>query len=284
MNFAELRQQTANYIKLGGWANVQPEPELDVLVNSAYRQWTNDTQYNVEDYTITTVSGQQLYSLATPDDPRKWVFVYDDVQYNTGGNPLAPGWIQQGSLETLRQLDRNWRSTPAVNASGVVLERSKQHDRPVAIPANDGVLVSLQGVRMPQPLVADDDVPTFNSMFHSGIAYYAAYDWGLNYSRGEERDICMGYKQMYDQKAARFRNSLMARNNALIQRRVTRPDAEYIQAGANKCPCILWLVLIRAVSRDDASSGAYTVWRPQWHVAPSPGACQRGCHSVRLFH
>ena len=246
MNFLELQDKTRALLTLPGWANSNPLPEYDVLINAAYKWWAEETQYNVEDADFETLENQPLYDLSVCNipaglPPREWILINDDMQYNVIFGEFLSGYLPQVSREQLRQNNRNWRLQPS--STPLYWYESGQSNKiglwPV--PNDSNIRISFEGARYPCPLENPDDTPTFNSKYHKGLSYYAACLWAENFAEGDENIRLSGYMKKAEKEKNDFLSSLEAREPGFVVRRVARPPCEYLSAGFRQIP--IWPVL-----------------------------------------
>lgn len=229
MTFHELQVRTEALVKLGGWSNAQPAPDYASLVNEGLRNFTRETQHNIEDKTVTTVASQATYLLG---DTPQWIAFFDDALYN------GTIWISQTSIDELRSKDRLWRMRPA----GVPVWWYWAGPQKIGffpVPSLSAVNVTFEGARHEPELANDTDVPLVDKDFHEGICLFAAWYFGKLYSRGEERGVAAGYRSEALDYAARYRQTLDAKEASLVVRRVQRAPQEYLGSGAKQFP-IYW--------------------------------------------
>src|SRR5487761_1912276 len=107
-----MRERTEALVKLGGWSNSVPPPDYGFLVNMGLRVITRKTEYNIEDFTLTTIANQTLYPLYTAVDQRAWIGFWNDALYNVSAAATA-AFLPQTTRSHLRSRDVMWRQTPA---------------------------------------------------------------------------------------------------------------------------------------------------------------------------
>jgi hypothetical protein len=240
LTYSEIRDRIDALIQLGGWSNAVPGPDLGFLANHGLQEFTTESRHNIETLTLTTIANQAVYSLLslTPNDAREWLSFNDDALLVQGA-PLNTAWIQQTTREIVRQGNRLWR----VTASGTpAYWYWFQYPKSIALycpPATAGQVITFEGLRNESPLMNDGDVPELPEVYHEGICLFGAWFYGKLYARGDERVVAQGYRAEAMDYVNRMKNSMGLVEAKLIQRRVMRPQQEYLGAGTRQVPVYL---------------------------------------------
>jgi hypothetical protein len=226
VDFLQIRERIQALCTLGGWANVQPTPDYAFLGNEGLRIFNRHSQHNIEDITIATVVGQAAYSLVSSDS-RGWITLFDDAIYN------STDWLPQATRDQLRVSNRLWRD--AENGT----PQYWYWDSPTEIglfpePDTVSINVSFQGARHEAVMDADTDTPTLNEDFHEGVCLFGAWFHGKLYSRGEEREIALAYREEALDYVNECKNIVNSQEQNLITRRVIRPVREYMGSGTSR--------------------------------------------------
>lgn len=237
MTFAEIRDRIEALVKIGGWSNAIPGPDYALLANEGLRLFTRETQHNVEDVSITTVIAQPTYALlqGSPVDTRDWISLFDDALWGGSPLPLGNAWLSQTTRDQLRISNRLWRQTGTGTPQWWYWSAANQVGL-YPVPAIAGVAVSFEGVRHEPRLSLDSSIPLANEDFHEGICLFGAWHWGKLYSRGEERSVAKEYYTEALSYTLRYKESLNSQEAALVQRRVSRPQQEYMNLGSKQSP------------------------------------------------
>ena len=221
MDFLELRDTLKDLVKVGGFADSDPPPDLARYINEAYREVASETEYNFEDTTVTTVSGTAEYALTTAGDLRDWTRV-TNVLYGTDKNPLR---LTSELEETT--LDNKWPQGDAGTPSRYFL--SKPNYIRLCPKPDEAVTVYIHGCRNPAELSADSDVPTLPTRYHEAISLRAAWNYLRRVATGDEYSRAKNYLDESREKMAEFQSEKHAQQR--IVRRLARPTANRVYLG-----------------------------------------------------
>ena len=237
MLFYQIRDRIEALIRLGGWSNSVPAPDLAGIANEGLRQFSNISEHNIQDLLITTANGQGQYPIKTdPNDP-DWINLHDDAQWNASAT--APIWLPQATRNQLVQADKNWRSRPAGTPCNWYWA-GPQVIGLWPVPSQDGMVISFEGARHEAEMVNDGDSPLVDRTFHEGICLLGAWHHGKLYSRMDENALLRQYYEDGKAMAEDFKDTLTAQEAGLIQRRVGRPAQEYMGVGSKQLPFWPW--------------------------------------------
>ena len=230
MDFDAIRDRIEALVKLGGFATTVPGPNYAFLANEGLRLFTRESQHNVEELTITTVSGQELYSTlftgSTPvADTRDWISLYDDAVYN------GVSWLPMTTRDKLRAGNPLYRD--ASNSTPSWWFWTRPFNQIGLFPKPDAVVnINFMGARHEPVLDAGTDVPLLGADFHEGICLFGAWHWGKLHSRGEEREIAKEYREEALGYTARCKELMANQEAQHFTRQVRRSRPEYMGLGS----------------------------------------------------
>lgn len=168
MNYADLRGRAAF---LGQMAlNVEENPAADwaALINTAYADFSWETEFNEEQTSFTTVTNQAEYPLPWPYFKAIKECAY--ISQSQTGNGLR--MTRSSELEE-SQRDPLWFTRPMGIPSRFLTPRPNVV-RLVDMPSTSGDTVTIRGSRQAPPLVNDGDTPLFPDTWHEALALKAA--------------------------------------------------------------------------------------------------------------
>jgi hypothetical protein len=220
MTFADLKDKTAEYLSFGNYSDVQPSPNLAVLVNEAYREIATESEFNWEATSFATVAGTAEYTLTNPPD---WIRI-TDVLWGTSTVLYQADPIQ------VRRYDPLW--TQAANAQSMYWWVPKPNVIRLYAPPSSVVTINVYGSRDPTAFTADTDVPGFPIRYHEAIPLRAAWLHLKKVATGEEMERAKMYLTESDDKVATLKEEIGGQNNPVARRRVTRRSPEYLYLGS----------------------------------------------------
>ena len=228
MNWAELSVEAADLALIPELPTPARQPVWTTLVNQGVKQFSWDTEYNIEELTLTTVINQAEYTLTSP----RWKYFYE-VLY---GTELV---LELTSESRLRNYNALWRMQDAGQPVAYFFPMpSKIRLYPKPDTADDTLY--LRGIREASPLTnvtpgTTDELP-YPEAYHMACAHWAALiylrklygktkDEQLRAAIADQIAFCEGE---YDRIKSEFVYWL-ATDDAVIVRRTTYPTHDRIR-------------------------------------------------------
>lgn len=174
MNFTQLRTRAAYLavLALGDRPDkTVPAPDLGLLVNLAYTDFSWETEWNETEIVVTTVANQAEYSLPTPYFKAVKEVIYT---YGSGINESQSVRLTQSSEKDEQLMDPLWRLRPATQSPNRWLTRGNNVVRIIDAPISSGDNLTVCGTQLPAALSADADTPGLPDPYHEAIALRAA--------------------------------------------------------------------------------------------------------------
>lgn len=204
-------------LRLEGWGDTNPPPDLPGLVNEGLRLFSWRAEYNRDTLETTTTSGTAEYTLTNPPD---WKLVTQVIYNDTS--------VLEETTE--QELDREaplWLVQSAGTPTHFLISQPntlRLHPKP----DTSSVALDIRGVRTAAGLSASTDEPACPAVFHEGIALYGAWVQGKAYAVGEARERLAAYLEEANGYADECRNYLAGQESQSLQRIVRRRRAERI--------------------------------------------------------
>ena len=236
MSYFEIRQRIQQACKLGGWSNVDPPPQFDVIANRGYREFVRATSGNVENVLISTVANQISYATTTPADTRAWISFWDDALYNyVVGQPGSGWYLPQITQSKLRWRDIQYRDSTVSQPEVWYYDKGNTNTIALYPPPNlNNVVMSFNGIRELPPMVNDDDVTPFSEIYDEAIADFGIWWFAKQYTRGNERQVAKEYLLEAEQLVNQFKAEQVSAESTLINRRVALPPQDYVSTGTRQ--------------------------------------------------
>jgi len=222
VNFQALQMRAAFLAARPGFLEARPDPDWASLVNEALSDFSWDTEYNIEEYTFSSVANQGVYPLTTAGDTRSWKYV-TDCAYTTNSA------LQITTEQTERARDPLWLVRPADTPARFFLSGPSLL-RLIPKPSQGGDQVTVRGVREAPVLALSTDVPGIAGTYHEAIAVRAATLHLEQYASSEpEWGRLTLYRNQYDGEVKDCKRWL-AEDDAQLQRRTRRRLPDRIDA------------------------------------------------------
>lgn len=171
MNFREIKIEAEELLKLWGFANTQPTPDISTLCNRAYKNIVWEAEALKSDSVITTIVDQKDYIL--PD--YEWKSITDAYLDNLV--------LEHTTEENVREEDIYWLFSPSTKPrKWWWVDNSTIRLYPTP---DDVYTVTMRGTHSPPEMVLDDDIPKIPEAYHDAIPLGAAYYHIRKYAKGE---------------------------------------------------------------------------------------------------
>lgn len=219
MNYRELQQRSAFLARQAGSDKVAPQPDWPTLVNRAIQDFSWDSEYNIEEESITSVVNQSTYTIdgsASPRPFKSYRVVAYATQSTTPNNLIFTNENDRYNEDTL------WWQRPVGTPNYFLVPASNQI-RLFPTPSTAGDTVTIRGTREDVPLVDDTDTPNAPGTYHEAIALRATVLHCEPWVSGDDAAKLELFRSQYGGLVRDCMEFLSGNRYARLQRRVDRP-------------------------------------------------------------
>lgn len=220
MTFGEMKIRMVTLMRLAGYKDAIPAPDVGAYLNEALGEFTFDSEAITASVTFPTVIGQAEYLIPPPD------FKYmAEALYDTGTSSVALG---KSSEEDERINQATWTQRTNAQPSRWFVTGN---NAVWLIPPPDvaGVTITVRGVRAAPDLIADTDEPAFARRFHVAVPKRAAILFAESFVNAElDMKVLDRYQSDYEGMVNKQRNVTASEGNASFQRIVRRRPARRV--------------------------------------------------------